>query len=135
MSKTLKLALMALICYMPCCVSATIAADTDFQDVMSAFIGGGDILSKIIWAACILVGIGMITAAFTQFQIHRRNPKLVPLTTPVMYLILGVCAIAVPFVESDKSFLTPPSTSKLQATDPGQSRVNPHSTDIDAPMN
>ena len=134
MAKYLGKALLSAICYLPCCAFAVIAPNTDFEDVMSVFIGGGSILSKIIWAACIIVGVGMIAAAFTQFQIHRRNPKLVPLTTPVMYLILGICAIAIPFIESDKSFLLQKPTYKLENTDPGQARVNPASEDIDAPM-
>ena len=58
---------------------------------------GADIIVKMMWAACIITGIVLIAASFTQFQIHRYNPKLVPLTTPILYLILGVIAIAIPF--------------------------------------
>jgi hypothetical protein len=52
-----------------------------------------------MWASCIIVGVSFFCAAIAQYQIHRSNPKLVPLTTTVTYLILGIIAIAIPFVE------------------------------------
>lgn len=75
-------------------------------DMANTLLVGGGILTKLMWAVCIIVGIALIAAAFTQFQIHRRNPKLVPLTTPVLYLILGIVAIAIPFVGQVEGFLS-----------------------------
>ena len=46
-----------------------------------------------------MVGIGLFMAAFTQYQIHRTNPKLVPLPVPVTYFLLAIVAIAIPFAE------------------------------------
>jgi len=66
-------------------------------DISGTLTFGADIVVKLMWAACIITGVILLSASFTQFQIHRYNPKLVPLTTPVMYLILGVIAIAIPF--------------------------------------
>lgn len=105
-------------------------------DMANNLLVGGNILTKLMWAVCIVVGIALIAAAFTQFQIHRRNPKLVPLTTPVLYLILGIIAIAIPFVGQAQGFLNggkkgvqgaaaaPPSTTTK--------RYDPN--DIDAPI-
>ena len=59
----------------------------------------GDILVKMMWAACIIVGVSLTVVSFTYFQTHRMNPKLVPLTTPILYLILGLLAICLPFAE------------------------------------
>jgi hypothetical protein len=75
-------------------VSVSAGSLGEFSDTLTF---GANILTKLMWAACIITGIVMIAASFTQFQIHRYNPKLVPLTTPVLYLILGVMAIAIPF--------------------------------------
>ena len=66
--------------------------------------GGASILARVMWAACVIVGIALFATAFAQFQTHRRNPKLVPLTTPIMYLILALVAIAIPFTENIFNF-------------------------------
>lgn len=110
-------------------------------DVARALSTGGGILQKLLWAACIVVGILLIAAAFTQFQIHRRNPKLVPLTTPVMYLILGIVAIAIPFMDTMGGFLgtkmdrlgaPAPKGNQQQQQRQQEQYVDPN--DIDAPI-
>lgn len=95
---------------------------------------GGDILTKLMWAVCIVVGLALLAASFTQFQIHRRNPKIVPLATPVLYLILGIMAIALPFIGETMGFLGPPvqSVKGSSAPTPKQQQYNPN--DIDAPI-
>lgn len=62
--------------------------------------GSASILTRVMWAACIIVGVFLFITAFSQFQTHRRNPKLVPLTTPILYLILALTSIAIPFAEN-----------------------------------
>lgn len=69
--------------------------------------GSASILIRVMWAACIIVGIALIVAAIAQYQIHRRNPKLVPLTNPVMYLILALIALAIPFAQQIFDFEDP----------------------------
>lgn len=107
------------------------------SDIVSTVMVGGDVLTKLIWAACIIVGLALIAAAFTQFQIHRRNPKLVPLATPVLYLILGIVAIAIPFVGQNAGFLAPAVQSikgapKAPTSATRQQQYDPN--DIDAPL-
>jgi hypothetical protein len=117
-------------------------ADVPLKEVSSTLLVGGDALTRVIWAACIVVGIMLIAAAFTQFQIHRRNPKLVPLTTPVMYLILGVAAIAIPFTNRiidviEGNPVGKGTTPQLRSA-PGAKRTQPQQynpNDIDAPLN
>lgn len=58
---------------------------------------GVGLFIRMLWAACILVGIGLLMAAFTQYQIHRVNPKLVPLPVPLTYLFLALLTLALPF--------------------------------------
>ncbi|HSX20833.1 MAG TPA: hypothetical protein VLG38_06920 [Gammaproteobacteria bacterium] len=105
------------------------------SDVVGTLLTGGDVLSKLMWAVCIIVGVALIAAAFTQFQIHRRNPKLVPLTTPVLYLILGIVAIAIPFVGQMEGFLGGAGRQGIK----GEPAPNPkqvyNPNDIDAPLN
>lgn len=106
------------------------------SQIVSTLLTGGSVLSKLMWAVCIVVGIALIAAAFTQFQIHRRNPKLVPLATPVLYLILGIAAIAVPFLGQVKGFLGPGQKGvKGSAAAAQQKQQYYDPNDIDAPLN
>lgn len=89
-----------LVIFTGCCILSiymTSVGARSLGDISGTLTFGADILVKMMWAACIITGIVLIAASFTQFQIHRYNPKLVPLTTPVLYLILGVVAIGIPF--------------------------------------
>lgn len=104
------------------------------SQMVETLLAGGNVLYKLMWAVCIVVGVALIAAAFTQFQIHRRNPKLVPLATPVLYLILGIIAIAIPFIGQMKGFLSPGTPGIKNQPAPSANRpYNPN--DIDAPLN
>ena len=108
-------------------------AEISLGDAAHILTSGGDVLSKVMWAACIIVGIALIAAGFTQFQIHRRNPKLVPLTTPIMYLILGIGAIAIPFIDRITDFVG--NNKKQIERSPATTKDTNYSNDIDAPIN
>lgn len=117
--------------------SNALAEGTSLGSMSGTLLVGGGILTKLMWAACIVVGIALIAAAFTQFQIHRRNPKLVPLTTPVLYLILGIVAIAIPFVPQINGFLGNKGQEGVRgsaAPPPAAHGQNYDSNDIDAPL-
>ena len=68
-------------------------------EVAGNIYGNASILMRVMWAACIIVGIVLIITAFTQFQTHKKNPKLVTLGQPVTYFILGLIALGIPFAE------------------------------------
>jgi len=104
-------------------------------DVVATLMVGGNILSKLMWAGCIVVGVALIAAAFTQFQIHRRNPKLVPLTTPILYLLLGIISIALPFLGQAEGFLGPGQQGIKSAPAAVANHPNYNPNDIDAPIN
>ena len=104
------------------CSGAAFAKDISIGGIANTLFDGADILAKLMWAACILVGIALFLTAFTQFQIHRDNPKLVPLTTPITYIILALIAICIPFGSKITGFLDgyinkdsePPSRGYIQ---------------------
>ena len=117
--------------------SSTAAAEgVALADMTKTLLVGGGILTKLMWAVCIVVGIALIAAAFTQFQIHRRNPKLVPLMTPILYLILGIVAIAIPFIGQVEGFLSKGHPglrgAPAKPVAPAAQQYDPN--DIDAPI-
>ncbi len=115
--------------------SAIYAEAPPLSELVSTALAGGDILTKLIWGVCVVVGIALLAAAFTQFQIHRRNPKIVPLATPVLYLILGIIAIAIPFLGQTHGFLSPPVQNVKGSAAPPNSQNRVYDpNDIDAPI-
>ncbi|MBT4963313.1 MAG: hypothetical protein HOI53_04935 [Francisellaceae bacterium] len=54
------------------------------------------ILGNLLNATCIIMGVALIASAVTQYQIHKNSPKLVPLTTPIVYVVLSLCVLAIP---------------------------------------
>ncbi len=55
------------------------------------------ILTKLLLIACYMLGAILIFMAVSQYKIHRHSPKLVPLTTPILLLILGIITVLIPF--------------------------------------
>ena len=59
---------------------------------------GANLLTRFFWAACIFAGVFLLTAAISNYKEHRNNPKLIPISTVIVYVILGLAAIMVPFL-------------------------------------
>lgn len=74
-------------------------SSTDVGYVAGNLHTGFSFAAKLLWAACIIVGIMLFMMSFTQFQIHRQNPKLVPLGQPITYFMLAIATLAIPFAE------------------------------------
>ncbi len=55
------------------------------------------IMTKLALLACYIIGIALLLASIAQYRIHRQSPKLVPLTTPITLLVLGLVAIGIPY--------------------------------------
>lgn len=88
---------------------------------------GAGIMKNIMFAACIVVGIILLSAAFSQYQIHRTSPKSVPLPVPFTYLILGLIAISIPFINKLTGVMQETPKEKLKKPPPAVYY------DIDAP--
>lgn len=67
-------------------------------DVADNLMGPTSVVTKLVDITCYIIGMAFILVAFAQYKIHRQSPKLVPLTTPVLLLVLGVCALLIPYV-------------------------------------
>ncbi len=67
-------------------------------EVADTLFSGTNILTRFFWVASILVGVFLLTGCMVHYKEHRNNPKLVPLSTVITYLILGLIAISIPFL-------------------------------------
>jgi len=90
---------------------------------------GFDLVTYLMLGVCILMGISLIAIAFINYKAHRLNPKLVPLGRPVMFLILGLFLLSVPFFEE---YLGETGRSAVQKS---KKQTNRNAVvDIDAPL-
>lgn len=78
-------------------VSSVIAVN-DIAEATGTLLSGTSLLTKFFWAACIFTGVYLLTAGFVNYKEHRNNPKLIPLSTVIVYFILGLAVIGIPFL-------------------------------------
>jgi hypothetical protein len=76
----------------------TIVAANSLGEVADVLFSGTNFLTKFFWVASILVGVFLLTGCMVHYKEHRNNPKLVPISTVITYLILGLVAIGIPFL-------------------------------------
>lgn len=98
-SKFIDKMLVVLLCL---ATSASFAYDSGGSSLGSAaanLFGATSILMRVMWAACIVVGILLLMIALAHYQTHRQNPKLMPLANPITYLLLGIITLGIPFAD------------------------------------
>lgn len=89
---------------------------------------GTDLLTRFMVAVCIVMGVGLIITGLTLYKAHRNNPKFVPLDRPVMYAVLGLLVILIPFLGE----IFGPTGSSLDLKKRQAAESCP--TNIDAPL-
>ncbi len=66
-------------------------------------------IKKMMAAISVIAGIAFLMGAVIQYMDHRKNPIQVTISKPIVYLILGIIFIAIPYAteisESAKVFL------------------------------
>lgn len=60
--------------------------------LLDIFSGVGSAFSGI----CLVIGISLIFSSFIQYHQHRMNKLLVPISRPIVLLILGIVLCCVP---------------------------------------
>ncbi len=79
----------------PTCFAETIPSIGELAENM---IAGSTVITRLFLAASVILGVGFIIASITMYKTHRDNPKFIPLDRPVLFLILGLVAISIPFL-------------------------------------
>lgn len=89
-----------------------------------------DIITRLIHFVSIIVGCFLFIMAFSLFRAHRSSPKFVPLERPIIYMLLGVVLIVLPFYR--EIFLPTDGAHDLKKQEAHALGVQSH--DIDAPL-
>ncbi len=91
---------------------------------------GANVITQVMLGICIVMGIGFLGLSFVHYKGHRQNPKLIPLGKPVMYVVLGLVLLCIPFLEE---FLGDTGRSLLEK-DKKKQTSSVIVQDIDAPL-
>ena len=98
-----------------------------FGEIARRLIVGTDIFTRFFHFICIMIGIGFCVMAVSLYKMHQQNPKFIPLDRPVLYFILGLVLLSLPFWGN---FVETGSTIELR-----KKESKKHSRrDIDAPL-
>lgn len=74
-------------------------AETGLGSVAESMVQGPlTIIMNFIDDACYVAGIIMLLVGFNKYLRYRQNPQETPISTPIVYVILGVAIILLPFV-------------------------------------
>lgn len=103
-------------------------AKASIGTVAETLCSGGHFMTQIVLGACIVIGISLMVLAAVHYTTHRRNPKLVPLTKPIMYIVLGLCLLAIPFLDDYVAETGHMAAKKVEE------KSHPTCYDIDAPI-
>lgn len=79
------------------------------QDLVLASTGGGDLTSisttligeiksvvQLLIIISYVAGVGFALAGVIQFKAHKDNPTQVPLSKPIIFLVVGACLLFLP---------------------------------------
>ncbi len=113
-------------------VSSSYASEPSptFGSIAENLIAGTSVVTRLVHFICIVVGLGFLGMAVAQYKAHRFNPKFVPLERPIMYAVLGIVLISLPFF--DEIFGLTGGTHDLEKKELLDRGVQVH--DIDAPL-
>lgn len=75
-------------------------ATASLGEVAENILGPTAYLTQFIVFGCYILGVGLILGSVVQYRNHRQNPKLVPLTTPVLLLLLGIVLLVLPYIST-----------------------------------
>lgn len=84
------------------------AAGQSLGDVSKTLTGITGGLGKMMYGVSFVAGVAFILAGAVQYKYYRDNPQMIRLSTPIMYFLLGLALVALPFLGmiSSASFAT-----------------------------
>lgn len=81
-----------------CLLSYNTAFAVALGDAANNIFDGANLFTKFFWAGSVLIGIFLLIGGLVNYREHRNNPKLIPMATVITYIVLGLFAIGIPFL-------------------------------------
>lgn len=77
---------------------ALLAQATDITGVAGNITGQATAVSKLLSVVSYVAGVGFAMAGILQFKAHKENPQQVPLSKPIVMLLVAACLLFLPTV-------------------------------------
>ncbi len=106
------------------------AEQPSLGSVAESLIIGTDAVTRLLHFVSLVMGCFLFIMAFSLLRAHRSNPKFIPLERPIIYMVLAVVLMALPFF--GKIFIPTGSTIDLKKQEEYGHGVQIQ--DIDAPL-
>jgi len=85
---------------MSACLIASPAWAVDSLGALASHLSlGAALVTRVMLAVCLTVGVTLLIIGYTQYRMHMLNPKAVPLGIPFTYWVLGIALCGVPFFD------------------------------------
>lgn len=56
------------------------------------------LLNRLMRGGCYILGTALLMAGFVKYKRHKMNPQETPLLEPVVYTLLGIILVVIPFI-------------------------------------
>lgn len=81
-------------------ITGTALADKNIQSIAEGVQTQLTAISSLIIVAAYVAGVGFSLMGIVQFKAHKDNPQQVPLSKPIVYLIIAACLLFLPSIMS-----------------------------------
>lgn len=81
-------------------VAPTAHAATSLADAAEGLFEPVLFITVMMKYVCYVLGFALALGAGAQYRLHRQNPKLTPLLTPIIMLFLGVIVFFLPHIST-----------------------------------
>lgn len=76
------------------------ARAADLGTVSQDLLAPTALVTQVLVYVCYIVAAIFFFMAMAQYKVHRESPKLVPLSTPIMFVLFGLILGLLPYVSS-----------------------------------
>ncbi len=78
--------------------TAALCGDNDLTKVATTVTTQATAVAKLLAGISYVTGVGFAMAGILQFKAHKENPQQVPLSKPVVMIIVAACLLFLPTV-------------------------------------
>jgi intracellular multiplication protein IcmD len=93
-----KIAMLVGVVGLPLLATAVFAEGGDIVSVATKVTTQATAIVKLLNVAAYVAGVGFALAGVLQFKAHKENPQQVPLSKPVVMIVVSACLLFLPSV-------------------------------------
>jgi len=81
------------------CLSTLVLADSgNISSIATTITGEATSVAQLLSITAYVAGVGFALAGILQFKAHKENPQTVPLSKPVVMIVVAACLLFLPTI-------------------------------------